>query len=77
MTKTQNNKPIAYYNSGLSGVLIYDILYGIEDYVVCSHSTDVKGKFHKCKIYSNNKGHYFKCNNQRIYLDECVKTNIY
>jgi hypothetical protein len=65
---------IAYY-SGLAGVEIHGIEYGIEDYVFC-----VSGAFCSCKSYHRVKISYtasgkafIRINGVRIPLDECVR----
>lgn len=70
-----NNKPIAYY-SGLNGIEIYFIEYGINDYIYFtsnSWSGTPRKKQHKTRIYYTNKETYFKCNGYKIPLDECIR----
>ena len=69
-------KPIATYsicNNG--GIEILDFIYDIDDYVsYCFNFGDTKKrKIHIVKLYSNTKGTYFKANNMRIYLNECMR----
>ena len=75
----ESHKSIAYY-SGLTGLEIKGIEYGIEDYVYCVSGAwgGVKG-FHRCKIYSpanERKSAFFKVHGYRVPLDECIRMDI-
>lgn len=76
MTKKQvcdSNKSFAYY-SGLNGLELKYIEYGIEDYVYCvSGSWSEKKSYHKLKVYYNDNGGYIKLHGYKIPLDECIK----
>ena len=66
---------IAYY-SGLYGLEIHGIEYGIEDHVYCvsgAWSSPKYQKYHKCKIYYNENGDYFKVNGYKIPFSECIR----
>lgn len=64
---------IAYY-SGLDGVEIKSIEYGIDDYIICvSGAWRSKKNVHRVKIYYSDKGDYFKVNGYKIPLNECIK----
>ena len=74
-----SHKTIAYY-SGLNGLELKGIEYGIEDYVYCVSGAwgGVKG-FHRCKIYypvNGIKSAFFKIHGYRVPLDECVRVDI-
>ena len=85
MTKTEKqmyfNKPSVAYYSGLNGLEIKEILYGIDDYIVftvnawCGKNSykDV----HKSKIYYSDNSDYFRFNGYRIPLNECIRMNLY
>lgn len=76
MTKKDilNMESVAYY-SGLNGLEIKDILYGINDYILCvSGAWGGKKTPHKLKIYYNQDGsNYIKLHGYRIRLDECIR----
>lgn len=75
----QNNKTFAYY-SGFGGVEFKNIEYGINDCLYCVSNAWYGGehskKYHKLKIYYNDKGSYVKLHGVKIPLDECVRTDI-
>ena len=56
-------------------VIIYDVIYDIEDKI--KFSWNICGKVKKTrhsKIQYDKEGHsYFKSYNRKIYLDECVR----
>lgn len=54
--------------------LAYDTFkdYDIVQYRYNFGSTENE-KIHTVKLYSNTRGSYFKANNMRIYLDECMR----
>jgi hypothetical protein len=71
-----NCKTIAYYY-GYSGIEIKKIQYGIDDYVIYVDGILCENKnVHKSKIRYNNRGAYFMHGNNRIYMDECMRTDI-
>ena len=74
----ENRESVAYY-SGLGGVEIKCIEYGIDDYVYCVSGcfggTAVR-RFHRCKIYypANVKDSaFFRVHGYKIPLNECIK----
>ena len=69
---------IAYY-SGLNGIEIKHIEYGINDYIYCvsgAWGSKSNQKPHKLKVYYNNDNDYIKLYGYRIPLNECLRTNI-
>ena len=58
-------------------IVIYDVIYDIEDKI--KFSWNICGKVKKTrysKIQYDKKGHsYFKSYNLKIYLDECIRAN--
>ena len=82
MTKREyceSHESIAYY-SGLNGLEIKGIEYGIEDYVYCVSGAWGGSKgFHRCKVYypaSETKSAFFKVHGYIVPLDECVRVHI-
>ena len=82
MTKREyceNHESIAYY-SGLNGLEIKGIEYGIEDYVYCISGAWGGGKrFHRCKIYhpvNERKSPFFRVHGYRVPFDECIITGV-
>ena len=65
---------IAYY-SGLNGIEIKGIEYGIEDYILfTSNAWTGKPTAHRTKVYYTATDNiYFKCNGYRIPLNECIR----
>ena len=56
------------------GIIIDDIINGIEDYVVYHYTNSKK---HRVKIYYSSNGRaYFKSCSKRHYLDEFMKNDI-
>lgn len=78
LTKKQiclNNEAIAYY-SGLGGLEIHYIEYGIEDYVYCVSGAWYNNKsYHKLKVYYSDEDSYIKLNGYKIPLNECIRMN--
>ena len=77
MTKKEyciNNKPVAYY-SGLNGLEIHGIEYGINDYLYCtSGAWSGKKQYHKLKInYSFSDVAFIRLHGYKIPLNECIK----
>lgn len=78
MDQYKDKKPVAVYPMGTWGGLeIYDILYGIDDYVVYKENFGRQEKtFHKVKIRTApSDRHYFIYNSNKVYLDLCLRTN--
>ena len=76
MTKREycmKNPAIAYY-SGLNGLEIHGIEYGIDDYIYCVSGAWGVGKaFHRVKVQYTRKGTaFFVVHGYRIPLDECI-----
>ena len=62
--------------SGLNGIEVKDIEYGIEDYLLLvSGSLGGKKEAHRLKIHYDNKTNYVKLWGHRIPLNECMKVN--
>ena len=74
----KNRETVAYY-SGLGGVEIKGIEYGINDYVYCvsdCYGEAAARRFHRCKIYypANEKDSaFFRVHGYKIPFDECIK----
>lgn len=68
------NKPIAYY-SGLNGIEIHGIEYGINDFIYCvSGAWSNKKSYHKLKINYNLSGDaYITLHGYKIPLNECIR----
>lgn len=68
-----NNESFAYY-SGLGGLELKKIEYGIEDYIYCvAGAWTSKKSYHRLKVYYDSKGSYIKLHGYRIPLDECIR----
>ena len=69
------SETIAYY-SGLCGVEVKQIIYGIEDYMYCESGAWSGNKsYHKLKIQTDNKGNAFvKLHGYKLPLDEFIRT---
>lgn len=63
------NKVVAVYSEGLTGLEILDIEYGVIDRVIYR---TYDGKIHERIIYYNERP-YFVNNGIRIHFDECVR----
>lgn len=74
----ESRESIAYY-SGLNGLEIKGIEYGIEDYVYCvsgawgSHS---RRKYHKLKIQYDNNGGFVRLHGYKVPLNECIRMGV-
>lgn len=70
----ESRESIAYY-SGLNGLEIKGIEYGIDDYIYCISGAWGGGKaFHRCKIQYTRKGAaFFRVYGYRVPLDECIR----
>jgi hypothetical protein len=68
------NKSIAYY-SGLNGIEIHGVEYGINDYIYCvSGAWSSKKSYHKLKINYNSSGDaYITLHGYKIPLNECIR----
>lgn len=80
MTKKEyctTHESVAYY-SGLNGLEIKGIEYGINDYIYSvSGSWYGKPEYHKSKIMYSAKGDpYFRIHGYRIPLDECIRMGV-
>ena len=73
----ESRESIAYY-SGLNGLEIKGIEYGIEDHVYCVSGAWGGGKaFHRVKVQYTRKGAvFFVVHGYRIPLDECIKMEV-
>lgn len=73
----QKKEPIAIYDmSNFGGIVILDILYGIDDYIVWydSQIETEKRKIHVSKIYYSENGAYFKpYGSMYVKLSECLR----
>ena len=76
MTKKEyclNNPAIAYY-SGLNGLEIHGIAYGINDYVYCVSGAWGGGTaYHKVNTNYGVHGDYIRLHGYRIPLNECIR----
>lgn len=73
----ESRESIAYY-SGLNGLEIKGIEYGIDDYIYCVSGAFGGGKaFHRCKIQYTRKGAaFFRVYGHRVPLDECIRMGV-
>ena len=78
----ESRESVAYY-SGLNGLEIKGIEYGINDFVYCVSGCWYGGKaarrFHRCKIYypANRKdGAFFRVHGYKIPLNECIRMGV-
>lgn len=69
-----------YNFTASSGLMIRNIEYGIEDKVIANffYYSEVEGekieeKSRKYKVYTTNKGDYFKYKGLRIYLNDFIR----
>ena len=77
MTKKEyciNNKAVAYY-SGLNGLEIHGVEYGIEEYLYCTSGAWIgKKQYHRLKIKYNASGAAFVLlHGYKILLSECIR----
>lgn len=76
-----SKKPIAVKaTSAFGGIAIYDIEYGIDDYVIWADESGGKaGKMRRSKIYYTTRSDraYFKNNGRREYLDDFMAVGRY
>lgn len=76
----ESRESIAYY-SGLNGLEIKGIEYGIDDFVYCVSGCWYGGKvarrFHRCKIYYPiTESAFFRVDGYKIPFDECIRTGV-
>ena len=73
----ESRDPIAIYSFGYTGIYIHDII--VEDfntYVYVSEPGEIS-HYHRCKVKdSDDDRSYFTLFKHKIYLDECLRTNI-
>lgn len=74
------NPAIAYY-SGLDGIEIHGIEYGIEDHIYCVSGAWYGGKaakqYHRVKVQYTRKGAaFFVVYGYRIPLNECIRMGV-
>ena len=66
----------AYY-SGLNGLELKGIEYGINDYVfLVSGALGGKKRTHRLKVYYTIESAYIKLDGYRVPLDECIRTEV-
>lgn len=80
MTKREyyeSRESIAYY-SGLNGLEIKGIEYGINDYVYCVSGAWGGGKaYHRLKLQTDRKGNLFiRLHGYKIPLSECLRMGV-
>lgn len=80
MTKREyceSRESIAYY-SGLNGLEIKGIEYGVNDFVYCVSGAWGGGKtFHRCKIqYTRSGAAFFRVYGYRVLLNECIRMGV-
>lgn len=71
------NPAIAYY-SGLNGLEIHGIEYGVDDYIYCvSGAWGGRKAFHRVKVQYSWKGSaFFRVYGHRVSLDECIRMGV-
>lgn len=72
----EKKNPVATLcSSAFSGIAIYDVIYDIDDYIVCEEICGSRKIPHKLKIYytSRNGVPYFKLGGRRYKLDEFMR----
>ena len=73
-SKYENLEPIGVYSMGLFGVYVYDIVYGIDDYVVAGWSDRTNTR--RRKVYYDKEGEpYFNIASFRVYFNEVMRLN--
>lgn len=83
MTKKEycmSHDSVAYY-SGLNGLEIKGIQYGVNDFVYCVSGCWYGGKaarrFHRCKIYYPiTESAFFRVDGYKIPFDECIRMGV-
>ena len=76
----ESRESIAYY-SGLNGLEIKGIEYGIDDYIYCVSGAWYGGKaakqYHRVKVQYTRKGAAFlRVHGYRIPLNECIRMGV-
>lgn len=68
--------PIASYSiANAFGVVIYDLIFGADDYVVCAFcNCGVISRITKVKIRYDYLGRPYFIKGSRIYFDDCMRT---
>lgn len=74
------HESVAYY-SGLNGLEIKGIEYGVNDFVYCVSGCWYGGKaarrFHRCKIYYPiTASAFFRVDGYKIPFDECIRMGV-
>lgn len=71
------HESVAYY-SGLNGLEIKGIEYGIDDYIYCVSGAWGGGKgYRRCKVqYTRSGGAFFRVHGYRVPLDECISMGV-
>lgn len=71
------HESVAYY-SGLNGLEIKGIEYGIDDYIYCVSGAWGGGKgYHRCKVqYTRSGGAFFRVHGYRVLLNECTRIGV-
>lgn len=60
----------AVFTSGLYGLYLKQVEYGIEDYILF---VDYMGVAHRAKVHYETKRAYFNFMGHRIHFDECIR----
>ena len=70
--------PAIAYDTGLNGLEIHGIEYGMEDYIYCVSGALYGAKaFHRVKVqYAWNGEAFFRVHGYRIPLDECIRMGV-
>ena len=76
----ESRESVAYY-SGLNGLEIKGIEYGVNDFVYCVSGCWYGGKaarrFHRCKIYYPiTESAFFRVDGYKIPFDECIRMEV-
>lgn len=73
----ESRESIAYY-SGLNGLEIKGVEYGIDDYIYCVSGVWGGGKgYHRCKVqYTRGGRAFFQVFGHRVPLDECIRMGV-
>ena len=79
-TYCESRESVAYY-SGLNGLEIKGIEYGINDYLYCVSGCWYGGKaaqrYHRLKIqYDRRGGAFVRLNGYKIPLNECIRMGV-
>ena len=72
----ESRESIAYY-SGLNGLEIKGIEYGIDDFVYCVSGAWGGGKaYHKLKIQYDRNGGFVRLHGYKVPLNECIRMGV-